>query len=153
VRTVDLYDTITLSASKKVEPSLIGDQAARRQPPNHQPRVCRALPGRAAARRRACGRAHRQRIPVQRAWAAAAAMPQPCAAVTLWRCGQDEANLIEIAAGSADPPFFVAGGTAASAAAADRAPATRTRMRRRSCWRRRRAVARTAAMFAPPPLR
>jgi 4-diphosphocytidyl-2-C-methyl-D-erythritol kinase len=31
----------------------------------------------------------------------------------LWRCGQDEANLIEIAGEiGSDPPFFVAGGTA-----------------------------------------
>jgi 4-diphosphocytidyl-2-C-methyl-D-erythritol kinase len=117
LQTIDLCDTVTLSASRGIqlelggEPGALADEEPER---NLAVRAAEALRSRTGTRK-GVRIALEKRIPVAAGLGGgssdAAAVLRGCN--ELWGCGQDDANLIEIAGEiGSDPPFFVASGTA-----------------------------------------
>jgi 4-diphosphocytidyl-2-C-methyl-D-erythritol kinase len=117
LQTLDLHDTITLSASDEIVLEISGDAGMLADAPPESNLAWRA----AAALRRRIGYAGGVRIHLEKRVPVAAGLgggSSDAAAVlrglnVLWGAGQTDANLIEIAGEvGSDPPFFIAGGTA-----------------------------------------
>jgi 4-diphosphocytidyl-2-C-methyl-D-erythritol kinase len=117
LQTIDLCDAVTLRAARGIELTLTGDPGPLADEPperNLAYRAAEALQARTGAE----GGVRielEKRIPVAAGLGGgssdAAAVLRGCN--ELWDCGQDDANLIEIAGEiGSDPPFFIAGGTA-----------------------------------------
>lgn len=117
LQTIDLCDTVTLSASDGIKLVLTGEPGPLADEPPERNLACRAAE---ALRSRSGVRAGvrielEKRIPVAAGLGGgssdAAAVLRGCNA--LWGAGESEANLAEIAGEiGSDPPFFVFGGTA-----------------------------------------
>jgi 4-diphosphocytidyl-2-C-methyl-D-erythritol kinase len=117
LQTIDLCDIVTLDAAKEVELVLGGASGPLADEPPERNLAFRA----ADALRKRTGATLGVRIELEKQIPVAAGLgggSSDAAAVLrgcneLWNCGQDDANLTEIAAEiGSDPPFFVVGGTA-----------------------------------------
>jgi 4-diphosphocytidyl-2-C-methyl-D-erythritol kinase len=117
LQTLDLHDTVTLTAADEISLEISGDAGMLADDPPELNLACRA----AAALRRRIGYAGGVRIELEKRVPVAAGLgggSSDAAAVlrglnVLWDAAQSDANLIEIAGEiGSDPPFFILGGTA-----------------------------------------
>jgi 4-diphosphocytidyl-2-C-methyl-D-erythritol kinase len=117
LQTLDLHDTVTLSAADDISLEISGDAGMLADNPPESNLAYRA----AAALRRRIGYTGGARIELEKRVPVAAGLgggSSDAAAVlrglnVLWGAGQSRANLIEIAGEvGSDPPFFIVGGTA-----------------------------------------